>query len=241
MAKGKKVTGNPVAVKPELFIASSAESVPVAHQLQSALQHYFTAIPWSAGVVRPSQSPIQSLEKELSKAKYAVFVFGKEDTVISRGKKQESVRDNVLIELGLFIGRLGSRRCFIVIPKNRRKLKIPSDLEGYLPIAYDDELFAKAPEAAAILVATDIRNALRDIGAEPVSAVPLAEAPIVVKPSMSGGIASLTEAIADLLGLFARGSAGVKVDTVDKAAVMVWSQTVLKNLLHVLTVQRGFR
>ena len=113
----------------------------MTNQLQAALSHYFTAKAWTAGAVRPSQAPLQGLETELRRAKYAVFVFAKDDTVISRGRQKEAVRDNVLLELGMFIGRLGSGRCFVVVPKNRAKLKIPSDLEGFTPISYDDDLF----------------------------------------------------------------------------------------------------
>ncbi|PSW31288.1 hypothetical protein C9J21_17605 [Photobacterium phosphoreum] len=44
-------------------------------------------------------------------------------------------QDNVLFELGLFIGKLGKRRCFIIMPDNV-DLHIPTDLVGVTPAKY---------------------------------------------------------------------------------------------------------
>src|SRR5438552_3870039 len=68
------------------------------------------------------------------------------------------------LTVGRFIGGLGSTNCFVVMPKNREKLKVPSDLEGYSVISYDDERFAESPEAAVIPVVTNILGAIRQTG-----------------------------------------------------------------------------
>jgi predicted nucleotide-binding protein len=227
-----KGAGPAKQTKPELFIASSAESLELTTQLQTALSYYFTAKPWTAGAVRPSRSPLQGLETELGRAKFAVFVFAKDDTVISRGKQSEAVRDNVLLELGMFIGRLGSERCFVVAPKNRAKLKIPSDLDGFTPIIYDDELFEREPQTAVAPVVTQIRNAIREL--PPPSAVD-ARAEVAAEPDVQETTPdALASALSDLLEVFAGGRAGLKIEVTDKAALQVWAQVALKNTLHVL-------
>ena len=53
----------------------------------------------------------------------------------SRKKKQAAPRDNVIFELGLFMGALGRERTFIVKPRHV-DIKIPSDLLGVTFIEY---------------------------------------------------------------------------------------------------------
>jgi len=69
---------------------------------------------------------------------FGVFVFSSDDSVTSRGKTQRAVRDNVLFELGLFVGRLGIKRSFVVAP-NDPDLRIPSDLLGWIFGKYDQK------------------------------------------------------------------------------------------------------
>jgi len=55
-----------------------------------------------------------------------------------RGKDNGAVRDNVLFELGLFIGRLGKDRNFIILPKGyEENLHRPTDLLGLTPALYE--------------------------------------------------------------------------------------------------------
>ena len=69
---------------------------------------------------------------------FAVLVLSDDDVTISRKHTQVSPRDNVVLELGLFMGALGRRRTFVVIAQtDDGPPKIPSDLLGntavYLP------------------------------------------------------------------------------------------------------------
>lgn len=47
------------------------------------------------------------------------------------------MRDNVIFELGLFVGHIGKDRCFILIPDNSDELRIPTDLIGMTSVEYE--------------------------------------------------------------------------------------------------------
>ena len=62
---------------------------------------------------------------------FAVMVLSPDDLIESRGQSYASPRDNVLFELGLFMGRFGRSRVFIVHEEGQEEnLKLPSDLAG---------------------------------------------------------------------------------------------------------------
>ena len=72
---------------------------------------------------------------------FAVFVFHKDDKTIIRGSAYSSVRDNVLFELGLFIGALGIDKCFLLMPQSvEGEFRLPTDLAGLTTSSYDDSL-----------------------------------------------------------------------------------------------------
>ena len=80
-----------------------------------------------------SATYIESLEAIADQADFAVLVLTPDDVTTSRAKEQFAPRDNVVFELGLFMGRCGRERCYLVHeenPADKRKLKLPSDLLG---------------------------------------------------------------------------------------------------------------
>ena len=123
--------------KPEIFIGSSSESLKTAEAIKKA----FGADPitiklWNKGVFGASEAIIESLEKAASRADFAILVLTGDDKIQSRGKKSIAPRDNVIFELGLFMGAIGRKRTFMVVEKAASLRKL-SDLEGitYLPVA----------------------------------------------------------------------------------------------------------
>jgi len=125
-------------MKPSLFIASSAESVEVAFALQENLDGVAEVTVWSQGVFDLSRYALESLLDVLDSADFGVFVFAPDDMVTIRGRDKQTVRDNVLFELGMFIGRLGRERNFVIIPKgNEDGFRLPTDLLGLTPALYE--------------------------------------------------------------------------------------------------------
>ncbi|MEQ8426145.1 MAG: nucleotide-binding protein [Cyclobacteriaceae bacterium] len=122
--------------KPRLFIGSSVEGLSVAYAIQENLKFTCESTVWDQGVFNLSEMSVESLLDHLDNADFGVFVFTPDDHIKIRGKKHLTVRDNVLFELGLFIGRLGKQRCFIIIPDNK-DFHLPTDLIGVTPAKYE--------------------------------------------------------------------------------------------------------
>jgi CRP/FNR family cyclic AMP-dependent transcriptional regulator len=117
--------------EPVVFIGSSAESLPVAREIQSTLSHDRLIVQvWTDGIFRASSSTIEDLLDTVDKSDFAVLVLTGDDTVISRDFEMASPRDNCIFELGLFMGVLRRERTIIVKPRGK-DIKIPSDLLGF--------------------------------------------------------------------------------------------------------------
>jgi CRP/FNR family transcriptional regulator, cyclic AMP receptor protein len=119
------------------------------------------AIVWTNGVFGPSGTAVESLFKLADSADFAVFVISPDD-VISRKEELSAPRDHVVFELGLFMGRLESKRVFLV-REHGSDVKIPSDLLGVTPITY--VLKPNGNVAAAMgPVCTEIRKLVSQLG-----------------------------------------------------------------------------
>ncbi len=122
--------------KPVVFIGSSTKELRVA----SCLQKYLAAKPvvtrlWSEGVFEVSKTTIEDLLKTSSESDFAVIILGPDDIIASGGKKRFAPRDNVVFELGLFMGSLERGRTYIVCPDGI-DIKIPTDLLGVTILLY---------------------------------------------------------------------------------------------------------
>jgi CRP/FNR family cyclic AMP-dependent transcriptional regulator len=120
--------------KPVVFIGSSRESVDIAIHIRDGLppDKMETRI-WTDWVFGASSVPIEALESQIMLSDFAILVLGPDDKVTSRGDAYDAPRDNIIFEIGLFMGSLGRKRTFMVKPRGS-DLKIPTDLLGVIPI-----------------------------------------------------------------------------------------------------------
>jgi predicted nucleotide-binding protein len=123
---------------PKVFIISSAEAHNVAEEIQHALQHSHLPRIWSQGVFFAGEYPLEDLEKAVAESDFAIAIAHPDDILESRGVEQRVMRDNVLFELGLFMGRLSRHRAILVMPKIN-DLKLPSDVTGLTVLKYSAE------------------------------------------------------------------------------------------------------
>lgn len=123
--------------KPKVFIGSSTEGLLIAEAIFSHIRSYTEPTIWKHGLFLPGKYPFEVLEEELRKHHFAIMVASPDDNLIKRGEKFDTMRDNILIEFGLFAGVLGRKRTFLVLPESQ-PINIPSDLIGIIPATYDD-------------------------------------------------------------------------------------------------------
>jgi hypothetical protein len=149
--------------KPRIFLGSSGKQVKLLQALTRGLQDVAQVEPWTTSLT-PGTSTLERLVELAHEVDFAAFVFARDDWTSASpaasppaGTGQDSPRDNVVFEAGLFGGVLGMRRTFII---HSRGSKLPTDLLGLICLRYDDG--ATASEIK--LLNQKLRNAIEAEG-----------------------------------------------------------------------------
>jgi predicted nucleotide-binding protein len=153
----------PYVSRPTVFVASSLEGLNFARAIRSLLADDAEVSVWRESIFGVGDTTIDSLLNALPRFDFAVFVLSPEDATTSRGRTVESPRDNVIFELGLFMGKLGRSRVFMVRPRDI-DIKIPSDVLGITPTMYDWPRASNSERDAVGAACDDIRQAIRSLG-----------------------------------------------------------------------------
>lgn len=152
-------------MKARVFIGSSSEQVDTAYAIQRNLERTCDATVWDQGVFALTSNVLDDLISVLDRTDFGIFVFGPDDITTIRAKEYQSTRDNVVFELGLFIGKLGKARTFFVMPKERGDFRLPSDLLGVTPAEFDE---TREDQQAALGPACSlIRQKIAQLGIRP--------------------------------------------------------------------------
>jgi hypothetical protein len=147
-----------------VFVGSSSEGLEFARAVRASLDADAEVTLWDEGVFELGQTFVESLIRALSRFDFAVVVLTPDDLVHSRSTDVFGPRDNVIFELGLFMGRLGRDRTFILHQRDPG-LRIPSDLSGVTTAQYNWPR-ADGSHRSAVAAACDrIRNQIRSLGA----------------------------------------------------------------------------
>jgi O-acetyl-ADP-ribose deacetylase (regulator of RNase III) len=190
-------------MRQKVFIGSSGEAMDVCRAVQQELDSDFDVTIWNQGVFRPTYDAIDSLSSELSASDAGVFVLTPDDLTEMRGSSSPTARDNVVFELGMFIGGLGRARTFILVP-DKSALRLPSDLTGVTTVRYDIGRFRKQPRAAMGAPCTQIVQALRsvrlEVKPEPEHRVRLDRATSRMSKDLEGLLTSDTKTVRNKIG-----------------------------------------
>jgi uncharacterized SAM-dependent methyltransferase len=124
--------------KPLLIIGSSKEGENLAKGMQASLGDTLDVELWSQMAGGLSEQILENFERALKHADFAAFIFAPDDDLTVRAEKTKTVRDNVLLELGVARGILGRERAFIVRPSNATvEMRTATDLLGVIAAEYN--------------------------------------------------------------------------------------------------------
>jgi hypothetical protein len=162
--KEEAISMAPRPLAPSVFVGSSSEGVEFARAVRSLLEQDADITLWNEGFFGLGTTFIETLTNALSRFDFAVLVLTPDDLVQSRSTEVFGPRDNVIFELGLFMGRLGRERTFI-LHQIDAQLKIPTDLSGVTSALYRWPREDKSYRAAVGAACDSIRDVIRDLGA----------------------------------------------------------------------------
>lgn len=127
----------------KVFVGSSREGLSVAQAIQLELQHDAVCTIWYQGVFGLMEGTLEALVAALPTFDFAIIVLTPDDLAIVRDERVQLPRDNVLFELGLFMGHLGRKRVFVLYCDGT---KLPTDLAGVTLAA-----FSRPPDKRKLL------------------------------------------------------------------------------------------
>jgi predicted nucleotide-binding protein len=149
---------NASVIKPTVFIGSSTRHLATANAIKGLLISDADARVWNEGVFSLNNSTLDDLLKAVDEFDFAVFVFAADDLICTAQAEVAKVRDNVVFELGLFMGRLGKGRAFWIVPRATASPVIPTDLLGVTYGGFD------SPDRSTELISESLRGACNQIG-----------------------------------------------------------------------------
>jgi len=142
-------------LKPKIFIGSSSAGLDAAKDAKTFLSSVADVFLWKdAGVWEPNRSTFDNLLRMSNYFDFGVFVATSDDLTMFKDKLVIEPRDNVILEMALFLGAIGKDKSFLLVEEG---VKLPSDFEGiYMPTfkrkdsdsikAACDELISKIEE-----------------------------------------------------------------------------------------------
>ena len=115
-------------LKPKIFIGSSGDGLAIAEQVRNNLSSIGDCIVWKdTDVWEPNRSTFDNLLRMAGYFDFGVFVATKDDLTLTKGLLVEEPRDNVILEMSLFLGALGRNKAFLLVEEG---VKLPSDFNG---------------------------------------------------------------------------------------------------------------
>src|ERR1700751_3251710 len=119
-------------LKPKIFIGSSKTGYPVAEKVKQHLANVGDCFLWQdPDVWEPNRSTFDNLLRMARYFDFGVFVATADDLTLTNDNLVIEPRDNVILEMSLFLGAMGRDKSFLLVEEG---IKLPSDFNGiYMP------------------------------------------------------------------------------------------------------------
>jgi len=170
---------------PRIFVGSSSAAKPIVHALDRNLSPSAETRVWYHNVFVPSRTTLEGLDTVVrAELDGAVLVLTPDD-MRDRGQGPALVaRDNVIFELGLFMGALGRERSFGLVCRHCA-VDLPTDLSGVTWVTYLDPRHGSAdPPANSVDELEALTLALRPAAEEILECIERARTPAVRAPGL---------------------------------------------------------
>lgn len=149
--------------KPTVFVGSSKEGLEIADAVRFHLRETALVSVWNDGIFGLSASTLDSLLSMPGKFDFAVLVLTPDDLLIKGSDQGHVPRDNVMFELGLFLGALGRSRTFAIC-SDSPSLRLSSDLAGITVARFGHHDAARDVTAAIGPACFELRKVIRQLG-----------------------------------------------------------------------------
>ena len=119
-------------LKPKIFIGSSKAGYSIAEKVKDNLVNIGDCFLWQdPNVWEPNRSTFENLLRMVSYFDFGVFVATADDLTLTNDKIVIEPRDNVILEMALFLGAMGRDKSFLLVEDG---IKLPTDFSGiYMP------------------------------------------------------------------------------------------------------------
>lgn len=115
-------------LKPKIFIGSSTAGYEIAKKVKANLSLVGDCTLWQdSGVWETNKSTFENLLRMASYFDFGIFVATADDLTLSNDKLVIEPRDNVILEMALFLGAMGRDKSFLLVEEG---IKLPSDFNG---------------------------------------------------------------------------------------------------------------
>jgi hypothetical protein len=122
-------------LKPKIFIGSSTAGYEIAEKVKIHLSRIGDCFLWKdAGVWEPNRSTFDNLLRMANYFDFGIFVATADDLTLTNDKMVIEPRDNVILEMALFLGAMGRDKSFLLVEGG---IKLPSDFNGIFMPQFD--------------------------------------------------------------------------------------------------------
>ena len=119
--------------RPTIFIGSSSQGISVARAVKANFDAESDVDVWDENVFALNRSTLDNLINRASFYDFGIFILTPDDEAIIKDENQRIPRDNVVFELGLFLGSIGLNRTFFIAEET---VRILTDFTGITRTTY---------------------------------------------------------------------------------------------------------